>query len=107
MENLKIKFNKDKRFTINNNLLSKGMKNNLKKIFNQIGIFFSSIMDKKDYSRNMIFLIENIMDNFFMINNKVNTNHIFISKNYNSILVKIIPKYENDNIEKKEISKIN
>ena len=37
----------------------------------------------------------------------MNTNHIFISKNYNSILVKIIPKYENDNIEKKEISKIN
>ena len=106
METLKIKYNNDKQFTMNNNLLSKGIKNNLKKFFEQIGIFFSSIMNKKDYSRNMIFLIENIMDNFFMMNNQINANHIFISKNYNSILVKIIPKYENDNIENKEISEI-
>ena len=106
IETLKIKYNDENKYTMNNNLLSKGIRKYLKFLFLQIGSFFSAIIDKKVYSNNMVFLIENIMDNFFMINNKINTNHIFISKNYNSILVKIIPNYENDYEEKKEISLI-
>ena len=89
-DTLRIYFRKNKQFTTNTPLLSEEIKGSFKLFFNQFGNFFSVLLKKKSYSKNMVYLIENILDNFFMIDNKINANHIFITKNLNSILVKII-----------------
>ena len=63
------------------------------KLFSKIPSFiFQKFLDPNLYSKYIIYATDNILSNFFMINNKINTNHLLITKNKNSILMKIIPE---------------
>ena len=89
IQSLKTKYKKNGIFSVTNYILPDKIKDILKLVFDNIGILFKNFIKIKTYSKNIIYLIENIFENFFMINEKINTNHIFISNNYNSILFKI------------------
>ena len=89
IQSLKTKYKKNGIFSVTNYKLPDKIKDILKLVFDNIGILFKNFIKIKTYSKNIIYLIENIFENFFMINEKINTNHIFISNNYNSILFKI------------------
>ncbi len=89
INSLKFNYKKNGIFLTKNYMLSDKIKEILKLIFDNIGILFKNFIKIKTYSKNMIYLIENIFENYFLINDKINTNHFFISNNYNSILFKI------------------
>ena len=89
INSLKFKYKKNGIFSTNYYILPDKIKQILKLVFDNIGILFKNYIKMKTYTKNMIYLIENIFENYFLINDKINTNHIFISNNYNSILFKI------------------
>ena len=80
------------KFTTHDNILSPRAVNNIK-IFLKIPAFiFQKFLDPNLYMKYILYAIDNILSNFFMIDNKINTNHLLVTKSKNSILMKIIPK---------------
>ena len=99
VDNLSVVFKKNSMFTTNEQVFSDSFKDSLRNTFLSIGSFISGFLPKINgedmkyfYAKTYLYLLENIFDNFFMINNQINLNHMFISKNLNSVLIKIIPK---------------
>ena len=82
------------KFINHDNILSERAIKNIKiflKIPSLIFKFFFS-MEPDNYIKYILYAINNILSNFFMINNHINTNHLLVTKSKNSILMKIIPK---------------
>ena len=82
------------KFITHDNILSERAIKNIKiflKIPSLIFKFFFS-MEPDNYIKYILYAINNILSNFFMINNHINTNHLLVTKSKNSILMKIIPK---------------
>ena len=82
------------KFITHDNILSERAIKNIKiflKIPSLIFKFFCS-MEPDNYNKYILYAINNILSNFFMINNHINTNHLLVTKSKNSILMKIIPK---------------
>ena len=94
------------KFVTHDNILSKNAKKNIKLFCKIPSYFFRKYLVEKLYCKYIIYAINNILSNFFMINNHINTNHILVTKNKNSILLKVIPKY-NENEEKNIVTNIN
>ena len=99
VDNLSVTFKKNSMFTTNEQVFSDSFKDSLRNTFVSIGSFVSGFLPKINgedmkyfYAKTYLYLLENIFDNFFMMNNQINLNHMFISKNFNSMLIKIIPK---------------
>ena len=88
-------FRDAEKFTTNEDVIPEVLMKTMKKIFKIFCFFLNKISDQKIYPKYYLFLINNILNNFFMINNKINTNHLLISRSENSILIKIIPKNNN------------
>ena len=88
--------NADK-FVTHENILSKRAEKNIK-IFLKIPSFcFKKILQPSLYTKYILYAINNILSNFFMINNNFNTNHLLVTKSKNSILMKIISKNVTEN----------
>ena len=85
-------FASDHNFTTYDNILSEKAINNIKLFLKFPSFIFKIFIDSNLYSKYILYAINYILNNFFMINNKINTNHLLITKNKNSILIKIIPK---------------
>ncbi len=80
------------KFITHDNILSQRAINNIKLFLKLPSFLFKKFLDPNLYTKYILYAIDNILSNFFMINNKINTNHLLVTKNKNSILMKIIPK---------------
>ena len=80
--------------TTNDPVLSEKNKRIIINILNKLGDIINNFMPRKDYTMKYMYLIENILNNFFMINNKINTNHLLVTSGYNSLLIKTLDKGE-------------
>ena len=78
--------------TTNVPVLSRESIKMISNVLDLFGDLVTSFMPKKDYKSKYIYLIENILNNFFLINNKINTNHLLVTNGYNSLLIKTIGK---------------
>ena len=78
--------------TTNDAVLSKEMAKNIFNVLDFFGDLTKSFIPKRDYKLRYMYLIENIINNFFMINNKINTNHFLVTNGYNSLLFKTTGK---------------
>ena len=91
----------DERFTTNLFKINKKFKKNLMSIFDLNSNVIQFILNKKIYCLEMMNIIKNIFGNFLMINKNINTNNLFISNSFNSILIKNKNKFKyeikNDN----------
>ena len=80
------------KFITHDNILSPTAINNIKLFLKFPSFLFKKFLDPDLYTKYILYAINNILSNFFMINNHINTNHLLVTKNKNSILMKIIPK---------------
>ena len=79
-------------FTVNDKCFDYETKRTLYSVFHSIGNVIKSFLPKditanQDdfYPTSAMFLIENIVNNFLMVNNNINVNHLYITKGFNSI----------------------
>jgi len=72
------------------NILSKEEEENIKLFLKIPSFIFSRFLKIEHYNEYILYAINNILSNFFMINNKLNTNNYLVTKSKNSILMKII-----------------
>ena len=72
-------------------ILSPKVKKNIELFLKIPSFIFKNYIDENLYKGYILYAIDNILSNFFMINNKINTNHLLVTKSKNSILIKIIP----------------
>ena len=86
--------------TTNDAVFSKKTANKIYKIIGFFGDFANNFISKKEYAMRYFYLTENIVNNFFMINNKINTNHLFITNGYSSLLFKTLGKTKPQTREK-------
>ncbi len=85
------------KFVTHENILSKRAEKNIE-IFLKIPSFcFKKILQPTLYTKYILYAINNILSNFFMINNNFNTNHLLVTQSKNSILMKIISKNVTEN----------
>ena len=93
LANLQANFNNnDLLLTTNDSVFSKEIAKNIFKVLGYFGDIIKNLMPKKEYKLAYMYLLENIVNNFFMINNKINTNHLLITNGYNSLLFKTTGK---------------
>ena len=90
-------FGKKHEFVTHENILSKRAEENIKIFLTIPSLCFKRILDPNLYKKYILYAINNILSNFFMINNNFNTNHLLVTKSKNSILMKIISKDPNEN----------
>ena len=84
------------KFITHDNILSDTSTEYIKLILKIPSICFKKFLEPKLYIKYFLYAINYILSNFFMINNTINTNHLFVTNNKNSILMKIIPKNTNN-----------
>ena len=85
------------KFTTFDNILTQKAKNNIKFFLKLPSFCFKHFLDPKLYTNYILYAMDNILSNFFMINNKINANHLLVTKSKNSILLKIIPNNISEN----------
>ena len=83
-------FANEHKFTTYNNILSEKATNNFKNYLKLPSILFGKFLDSELYIKYILYAINYILNNFFLVNNHINTNHLLVSKNKNSILMKVI-----------------
>ena len=87
------------KFTTQDNILSPTAIKNIKLFLKFSSILFEEYLDPELYTKYILYAMNNILSNFFMINNRINTNHLLVTKNKNSLLMKIITKNITQNYE--------
>ena len=88
--------NADK-FVTHENILSKRAEKNIELFLKIPSFCFKKILQPSLYTNYILYAINNILSNFFMINNNFNTNHLLVTQSKNSILMKIISKNVTEN----------
>jgi hypothetical protein len=90
-------------FTVNDECFDYETKRTLYSVFHSIGNVVKSFLPKditanQDdfYPTSAMFLIENVVNNFLMVNNNINVNHLYITKGFNSIQMGIKANKEYD-----------
>ena len=78
------------KFTTHDCILSERATNIVKRFLTIPSLLFERFLDPDLYIKYILYAINYILSNFFLINNKINTNHLLVTKNKNSILMKII-----------------
>lgn len=77
-------------FTNNEKVLDDELKRSIRRTFSSIGnVMNTAKVTPRIYASSYVYLIENIMNNFFLYNTKINLNHMLITKGINSILLSI------------------
>ena len=83
-------FANEHKFTTYDNILSEKATNNFKNYLKLPSILFGKFLDSELYIKYILYAINYILNNFFLVDNHINTNHLLVSKNKNSILMKVI-----------------
>jgi hypothetical protein len=83
-------FANEQKFTTYNTILSERAENIIKKYLELPSILFGKFLDSELYIKYILYAINYILNNFFLIDNHINTNHLLVSRNKNSILMKVI-----------------
>ena len=78
------------RFTTYDCILSENAKNIVTNFLKIPSLLFEKFIDPDLYIKYILYAINYILSNFFLIDNKINTNHLLVTKNKNSILMKIV-----------------
>ena len=78
------------RFTTQNTILSERATNRVKTFLKLPSILFCKFLDSELYIKYILYAMNYILHNFFLVDNHINTNHLLVSKNKNSILMKVI-----------------
>jgi hypothetical protein len=74
----------------------------LKNVLRNVGYWIQGLFPKENnnlikYDDDFIYFLENIFNNYLLVGNKINTNHLLISKGFNSMLIKIINSKSKNN----------
>ena len=77
-------------FTTHDTILSERVSKLLTYILKIPSLLFERFLEPSLYSKYILYAINYIFSNFFLIDNQINTNHLLVTKNKNSILIKII-----------------
>ena len=85
------------KFVTHENILSERAEKNIKLFLKIPSFCFKWILQPSNYTKYILYAINNILSNFFMINNNFNTNHLLVTQSKNSILMKIISKNVTEN----------
>ena len=78
------------KFTTHDCILSERATKIVKNFLKIPSLLFEKFLDPDLYIKYILYAINYILSNFFLINNHINTNHLLVTKNKNSILMKII-----------------
>lgn len=89
-DNFKSTFANPNKFTTHECILSERATNIVKNFLRIPSLLFENFIDPELYIKYIIYAINYILSNFFLIHNDINTNHLLVTKNKNSILMKII-----------------
>ena len=95
--------NTDFYLTTNDEVLTIENKKSILNILNFFGDIFKNFMPVREYKNNYLYLIENVLNNFFMINNKINTNNYLVSHGYSSVYIKTFGKKQSKNNNKNKL----
>ena len=71
-------------------IISENSKNIVTNFLKIPSLLFEKFIDPDLYIKYILYAINYILSNFFLIDNKINTNHLLVTKNKNSILMKIV-----------------
>ena len=93
--------NIDYTITTNEPVLSKSVKRNILDILNSFNDIIKYFMKNIDYKNKYIYIIEDIINNYFLINNKITTNNLLITNRFNSLLIKTLGNSKYDSKERK------
>lgn len=96
--------NGELRATTNEPVLSPSAQKSVLKILDIFSGIVSNFANIQDYKTKYLYLIDNILNDFLLINNKINTNHLLVTNGYNSILIKTIGKTKPQTNDKQMIS---
>ena len=78
------------KFTTHDCILSDRATNIVKYFLKIPSLLFEKFLDPELYIKYTLYATNYILGNFFLINNNINTNHLLVTRNKNSILIKII-----------------
>ena len=95
--------NTDFYLTTNDEVLTIENKKSILNILNFFGDIFKNFMPVREYKNNYLYLIENVLNNFFMINYKINTNNYLVSHGYSSVYIKTFGKKQSKNNNKNKL----
>ena len=94
VSNFQTNFNNvDIKITTHEPVLSQSIKENLLSILNSFNDVINNFMKNKDYKNKYIYIIQDIINDYFFINNKITTNNLLITNRFNSLLIKTIGEY--------------
>ena len=82
--------NMDYKITTNEPVLSKNAKNNILNFLNIFNDIIQNYMKNADYKNKYIYIIQDIINDYFFINNKITTNNLLITNRFNSLLIKTL-----------------
>ena len=80
------------KITTQDEILSQGTTELIELFLKIPSLLLKIFIDSELYINYFLFAINNILSNFFMINNYINTNHLLVTNNHTSMLMKIITK---------------
>ena len=82
--------NYDLKITTNEPVLSKSVKKNILSVLNSFNDIIKNFIQTNDYKNKYIYIIQDIINDYFYINNKITTNNLLITNRFNSLLIKTI-----------------
>ena len=93
--------NMDFKITTHEPVLSKEIKKNILIVLNSFNDIIKNFVKNTDYKNKYLYIIQDIINDYFLINNKITTNNILITNSFNSLLVKTIGKSNYNSIDRK------
>ena len=93
--------NIDYTITTNEPVLSKSVKKYILNILDSFNDIIKNFVKNIDYKNKYIYIIEDIINNYFLINNKITTNNLLITNRFNSLLIKTLGHSKYDSRDRK------
>ena len=106
VSNFNTNFNyNDVKLTTNEQVLSNNVKNIILSILNSFNDIIKNFAKVNDYKTKYIYIIQDIINDYFLIGNKITTNNLLISNRFNSLLIKTLGQtnYNNYNARDRAI----
>ena len=82
--------NSDLKITTHEPVLSKSVKKNILSVLNSFNDIIKNFVHINEYKNKYMYIIQDIINDYFFINNKITTNNLLISNNFNSLLIKTL-----------------
>jgi hypothetical protein len=97
--------NNDIKLTTNEQVLSNNVKNIILSVLNSFNDIIKNFAKVNDYKTKYIYIIQDIINDYFLIGNKITTNNLLISNRFNSLLIKTLGQtnYNNYNARDRAI----